>query len=87
MDRPGVPVAVEKVSCGWGILGGRVTCQGKVQVVGRSRPAAFLYRPVPVLVVKVLVLQTKIKRVGKNLRKVGGIIRIEYRNGRVDRTD
>ena len=30
----------------------RITCQEQEQVVGRSRPAAFLYRPVPVLVVK-----------------------------------
>ena len=52
-----------------GLLGNRITCQGQVQVVGRSRPAAFLYRPVPLLVVKNLklhklnnVVQTEIAR-------------------------
>ena len=43
VDRPGVPVAAEKISCGWGLLGDRITCQGQVQVVDRSRSAAFLY--------------------------------------------
>ena len=59
VDCPGVPVAVEKISCGWGLLGGRITCQGHLQFVDRSRSAAFLYRFVPVLKVKILEFHKK----------------------------
>ena len=42
-------------------LGEWLTNQGQVQIVSRSRPAVFLYRPVPVLVVKKFFWVTQIQ--------------------------
>ena len=64
-DHPGVQVAAEKSCCGLGLLGGRATCQEQAQVVCRSRPAASLYRFVPVFLVKFLGLH-KNKKDKKN---------------------